>query len=131
MGLILGIILVCIPLMFGVYYIAERNGRDAVVWLLLSLFISPIVCIIILLCLSETEEKRERRIVDEELLRQRVREGTYIKQGYYEQERDERLQRKYEEQKQELDKAKRVQKKIGIILFLVFVIILLVIIFST
>jgi uncharacterized membrane protein len=51
-----------IPLMVGVYHLAERYGRDGAGWTFGSLFISPIVCIVILLCLGETTEKSEKRI---------------------------------------------------------------------
>jgi len=64
-----------IPLMFGVYYLAERNGREAVGWTVGSLFLSPIVCIIVLWCIGETNEKWKERITNEELLRKRIRES--------------------------------------------------------
>ena len=67
------VVIVYIPLMFGVYHLAERYGREAGSWTLVSLFISPIVCIILLLCIGETKAKWEERIVEEELLRSRVK----------------------------------------------------------
>ena len=42
------VVLVYIPLMYGVYYLAERYGYYANRWVYLSLFVSPIICLIIL-----------------------------------------------------------------------------------
>jgi len=69
------ILLVYIPLMFGVYHLAKRYGKNADGWTIGSLFISPIVCIIILWCLGETRESWEERIISEELLRKKIRDG--------------------------------------------------------
>jgi len=64
-----------LPPMFGVYYLAERSGRDATGWTIGSLFLSPFVCIVILWCLGETPDKWKERITNEELLRKRIRES--------------------------------------------------------
>ena len=56
--IIIAIILVYIPLMWGVHSLAERYGYYANRWVYLSLFVSPIICLIILLCLGEAEEKK-------------------------------------------------------------------------
>ena len=75
-GLIIAVILLFyIPAMFGVYYLAERYGRNAVGWTIGSLFLSPILSVIILWCRGKTYEKWEEKIIDEEMLRKRIRES--------------------------------------------------------
>jgi len=67
------ILAVAILLTIGVYHLAKKNGRDATVWVLTSLFISPILSLIILLCIGETSEKREERITNDVLLENKIR----------------------------------------------------------
>jgi len=62
MGWIIAIVFVYIPLMFGVYHLAKRYGRGCRSWVLGSLFISPIICIIVLSCLGKATEKIEEDI---------------------------------------------------------------------
>ena len=61
--------------MFGVYKLAERYGKEAGSWTLISLFITPMVCIILLWCIGETKEKLKERIASEEVYRMTAREG--------------------------------------------------------
>ena len=68
------VVIVYIPLMYGVYKLAERYGKNAIGWTFGSLFLSPIVCIIMLWCVGESKEKWEERIVEEEMLRIQVSE---------------------------------------------------------
>ena len=58
---------------------AKDRGRDGCGWVVLSLIISPIVVIIILFALGETDESRIKRIVQEEELRESIRRGEKIK----------------------------------------------------
>ena len=59
--------------MVGVYNLSEKYGRNAVSWTWCSFFTFPIVCIIILLCIGETSKQREETIINEELLRNKIR----------------------------------------------------------
>ena len=56
-----------------VYRSAKNRGRDAVGWMFLSFFLTPMLCLAALVSLGETKEKWEERIVEEELLRMKVR----------------------------------------------------------
>lgn len=51
---------------------AKKRGRSQFGWFLFSFLLSPILGVIILACLGETEEKRRRRIWEEEELRQEI-----------------------------------------------------------
>jgi len=73
--LVLGILFIYILVSIGVYHVAEKNGRDSATWVIISLLISPIVPFIILLCIGETTDNREEKIIKEELLRKKIREG--------------------------------------------------------
>jgi hypothetical protein len=73
--LIIGIFFVYILATIGVYQVAEKNGRNFAAWFITSLFCSPIVVLIILMCIGETSEKRKEEIINEELLRKKIREG--------------------------------------------------------
>lgn len=56
-----------------VYKMAERRGRNALMFLLLALCISPFLTMLILLILGETEEHRKQTIIEEEELRRVAR----------------------------------------------------------
>jgi len=58
----------------AVYNSAKKRGRAATGWTILSLFATPILCLLAIHVLGETKEKWEERIVEEELLRIRVKE---------------------------------------------------------
>jgi len=68
------LIIAYIVLTVAVYETATNKGRAAVGWTFLSLFITPFVSLFALHILGETKEKREERIVEEELLKIQVRE---------------------------------------------------------
>lgn len=51
---------------------AKKRGRSQFGWFLFSFLLSPILGVIVLACLGETEEKRRRRIWEEEELRQEI-----------------------------------------------------------
>ena len=74
--ILLWALIVYTPFMIAVYFLAKRYGRPTVNWLIISLFISPVVCLIILLSLGESDEKKRERIREEELYRKSIREGT-------------------------------------------------------
>ena len=73
--IVIPLVLVYIPLMYAVYYLAKKYGRPTGIWVFVSLIISPIICLIILLCIGETDEKKRERIREEELFRKSIREG--------------------------------------------------------
>lgn len=60
---------------------ASKRGRNVFRWVVLSLFLTPLVGIILLLLLGTKEEKRIERIASEEALRREIR-GEKLKQGF-------------------------------------------------
>ena len=60
-------------LMYSVYKLAQRYGKDATGWAVASFFISPLIAFIMLWCIGETKEKKEERIVEEELIKFRLK----------------------------------------------------------
>lgn len=67
------IIAIVIFLSVIVVKMANKRGRSAFGWFLLSLIISPFLCMLFLALLGETDEKREERIIEEEQLRNKYR----------------------------------------------------------
>lgn len=68
--LIIAIIVNALILLYYVYEMASKNGRSSFYWVVFSLCLTPIVSIILLSCIGETEEKRRERLLkDEEYLR--------------------------------------------------------------
>ena len=68
--LIIAIIVNALILLYYVYEMACKNGRSSFYWVVFSLCLTPIVSIILLSCIRETEEKRRERLLkDEEYLR--------------------------------------------------------------
>ncbi|MBD8390373.1 hypothetical protein [Dysgonomonas sp. BGC7] len=64
------VIVVIIVLLVFVSEMAITKGRSTIGWIILSLLLSPILCIVLLACLGETEEKRRERILkDQDYLR--------------------------------------------------------------
>ena len=59
-------VLILIYLYSCVYKLAKRYGRNAGAHTVISLFLSPFVSIIHLLCAGETDEHRKARIQEEE-----------------------------------------------------------------
>ena len=70
-------VLALIFLFFVVYKVAGNKGYNATIWTIVSIFVSPVVCLLALHCLGETNEKRDERIVIDEVLRKQVRDGVY------------------------------------------------------
>lgn len=56
--MLIAIIFVTIPLIIITGIIASNKGRSVFGWMFLSLFISPLVSIIVLIALGDTEKKR-------------------------------------------------------------------------
>lgn len=48
---------------------AKKRGRSKLGWFLFSFFLSPLLGMIFLACLGETEERRRERLLEEEELR--------------------------------------------------------------
>ncbi|MFG5857407.1 hypothetical protein LDB17_04295 [Dysgonomonas sp. Shenzhen-Wh21] len=68
--LIIAVIVNALILLYYVYEMACKNGRSSFYWVAFSLCLTPIVSIILLSCIGETEEKRRERLLkDEEYLR--------------------------------------------------------------
>lgn len=78
-GIILYIVLILIP-SFIILNVAEKYGRGGCAWFFLSLLFSPLLIGLLLLAMGETEEKRRERIVEEEKLRNQVKDGTSFDQ---------------------------------------------------
>ena len=55
---------------------ARKRGRSGFFWFLVALFISPLLAILILILLGDTDSKRREKIVSEELLRNRLRDTS-------------------------------------------------------
>lgn len=53
--------------------IAKKRGRSVWLWFLLSFIISPVLVILLLLVLGETDEKHRERIAEEERIRKEIR----------------------------------------------------------
>ena len=56
---------------------AKKRGRSRIGWVLLSFIVSPLLVVLALACLGETEEYRINRIIEEEKLRASIRRGEY------------------------------------------------------
>lgn len=68
--IVIAIIVNAFVLLYYAYEMACKNGRSAFYWIIFSLCLTPIVSIILLSCIGETEEKRRERLLkDEEYLR--------------------------------------------------------------
>ena len=67
-------LIVCLVFLAAVHESAKNRGRNAGGWTFLALFVTPFLCLFTLHILGETKEKREERIVEEELLKLRVGE---------------------------------------------------------
>jgi hypothetical protein len=68
--ILIAIVINAIILFLYVYEMASKNGRSTFYWVVFSLCLTPIVSIILLSCIGETEEKRRERLLkDEEYLR--------------------------------------------------------------
>ena len=72
------LIVIAVVFLIAVYRSAESRGRDAVWWTVLALFVTPFLVLGTLLVLGETEKRHNQRIVEEEKLKIRVREGEKI-----------------------------------------------------
>ena len=80
------VIIVLLILSFAVVpRMANSRGRNSCGWIFFSLIISPIIVIIILAVLGETEERRINRIIEEEKLRESIRSGGIIRDEYREE----------------------------------------------
>ena len=60
---------------------ASKRGRNALGWVVLSIFLSPLLGIILLLLLGSSEDKKMERIASEEALRREIR-GEKLKQEF-------------------------------------------------
>ena len=58
--------------------IADKKERSVFGWVVLSLFISPLIAIIIVAVIGESHETRIKRIVEEEKIREAIRKGEDI-----------------------------------------------------
>ena len=60
---------------------ASKRGRNALGWVVLTIFLSPLLGIILLLLLGSSEDKKMERIASEEALRREIR-GEKLKQEF-------------------------------------------------
>lgn len=68
--IIIAVIVNALILLYYVYEMACKNGRSAFYWVIFSFCLTPIISIILLSCIGETEEKRREGLLkDEEYLR--------------------------------------------------------------
>lgn len=67
------IIALLVLFMVIVVKMANKRGRSAFGWFILSLITSPFLGILVLALIGETEAKRKERIIEEEELRNRYR----------------------------------------------------------
>jgi len=51
---------------------AKKRGRSSFGWFWFSFLLSPVLGILVLLLLGETEENRKQKIIDDQLLRERI-----------------------------------------------------------
>ncbi|MDE6183005.1 MAG: hypothetical protein K2F53_01105, partial [Rikenellaceae bacterium] len=65
---VIGIVLY-VTLIVGVCNLASRYGRSVLLWLLVSIFFTPVLPIIYLLFSGETDSHRRKRIIEEEVWR--------------------------------------------------------------
>jgi hypothetical protein len=54
-------------------FIASKKGRSFIGWYIFSVLLSPLIGLIVVLCLGESDEKRRERIIEEEKIRNSVR----------------------------------------------------------
>lgn len=68
--LLIAILAFLLILLIYVYEMAVNRGRSTFYWILFSLVLTPILSMILLACIGETEDKRrERLFADSEYLR--------------------------------------------------------------
>ena len=66
----LAVLVNALILFYYVYEMACKNGRSTFYWIYFSLCLTPLISIILLSCIGETEEKRRERLLkDEEYLK--------------------------------------------------------------
>ena len=106
---------------------AKDRGRDGCGWVALSLIISPIIVIIILFALGETNERRINRIVEEEELRERIRRGERIELQNFERTKITITTTKEEDEAYE--EANKKADKIFVIMFIIFLAISIALLF--
>ena len=87
-----------IPLTVGVYHLAKRYGRGEIEWTIGSLFLSPIVSIIVLWCLGETKMQWQERIINEEIQRLRAKTLNSEKESDASGEETAELSKRWQEQ---------------------------------
>ena len=76
----MGLFVLFVMLVVVAGILASKRGRNVFGWVVLSIFLSPVLGIILLLVLGPSEEKKMERIIWEEKLRKQIRGG--IKQRF-------------------------------------------------
>ena len=74
-AIIVAIIVSYFLALWAVYKMAETRGRNALGWVILAFLTTPLIGMLLLACLGETEEQEEWRIYQEELIREKARKG--------------------------------------------------------
>lgn len=69
-GILIIFALIIFLINFPVGIIADKRGRSCIGWILFSIFFSPVIGLILVLCLGETDSHRMERIRKEEEMRE-------------------------------------------------------------
>lgn len=69
---LIGLAITWLTLLVLTINMAIDRGRNGFGWMILALFISPILTTVVLLCIGETTKQRWKRIEEEELIRIRA-----------------------------------------------------------
>jgi hypothetical protein len=67
------IAVIWIVLFYYVYEMARTRNRSVLFWIFYSLLLTPLLSIILLKCIGDTEERKKERILEEEELKEIVR----------------------------------------------------------
>jgi len=62
--------------LYAVYIMAKKRGRMEAGWTILALFTTPLIGMLLLACLGETDDQENQRIYREELIRESARRST-------------------------------------------------------
>ena len=73
-----------IGLLIAVGKAAGEKGRNQIFWIITGIFFTPLTAFIALICLGESEEKRKKRILEEEQLKFVFQKEIGIKQTIHE-----------------------------------------------
>ena len=70
--IVLGVLAYCLAFPLLIAQAAKNHGRSGILWFLFSLIISPLLAVLLLIALGDTDSKRKERWLKEEAIRNRV-----------------------------------------------------------